>query len=57
MKWIRYQVMGYTIITDPVTEQETRIEAPATIETPWTEEAEAHARQVAIGEVEIYDFA
>lgn len=55
MKMIRYQVMGYTIIYDPVTEQENRHEAPATIETAWSEGAEARARQAALGEVEIYD--
>lgn len=55
MKFIRYQVMGYAIIYDPVTEQENRHEAPATIEQPWSERAEQHARQVALGEVEIFD--
>lgn len=55
MKMIRYQVMGYTIIYDPVTEQENRHEAPATIETAWSEGAEAYAHQVALGEVEIFD--
>lgn len=55
MKFIRYQVMGYTIIYDPVTEQENRHEDPATIEQPWSERAEQHARQVALGDVEIYD--
>ena len=55
MKMIRYQVMGYTLIYDPVTEQENRHEAPATIEAVWSERAEAYARQVALGAVEIYD--
>lgn len=55
MKMMRYQVMGYAIIYDPATEQEHRQEAPATIETVWSEQAEQHARQVALGAVEIYD--
>lgn len=55
MKIIRYQVMGYTIIYDHVTEQENRHEAPATIEQPWSEQAEQYARKVALGDVEIYD--
>lgn len=55
MKRLKYQVMGRTMIFDPTTEQETMHEAPATIETAWSEEAEAHARQVALGEVKIYD--
>lgn len=55
MKMIRYQVMGYAIIYDPATEQKHRQESPATIEQPWSERAEACARQVALGAVEIYD--
>lgn len=55
MKMMRYQVMGYTIIYDPATEQDVRHEAPATIETVWSAQAEARARQVALGAVEIYD--
>ena len=55
MRMIRYQVMGYTIIYDPVTEQEYRQEAPATIEQTWNERAEAYARTVAVGDVETYD--
>ena len=55
MKMMRYQVMGYTIIYDPATEQDVRHEAPATIETVWSAQAEALARQVALGAVEIYD--
>lgn len=55
MKMLRYQVMGYTIIYNVETEQDERHEAPATIEQPWSERAEAYARQVALGDVEIYD--
>lgn len=55
MKMLRYQVMGYTIIYDPETEQDIKHEAPATIEKPWSEQAEASARQVALGDVTIYD--
>lgn len=55
MKMLRYQVMGYTIIYNAETEQDERHEAPATIEQPWSERAEAYARQVALGDVEIYD--
>lgn len=55
MKMLRYQVMGYTLIYDPATEQDVRHEAPATIEKPWSAQAEARARQVALGAVEIYD--
>lgn len=55
MKFIRYQVMGYTIIYNVETEQDERHEAPATIEQPWSERAEQHARQVALGDVEIFD--
>lgn len=55
MKMIRYQVMGSTVIYNAETEQDERHEAPATIEQPWSEQAEQYARQVALGDVEIYD--
>lgn len=55
MKILRYAVIGWQITMDPETMQEKREEMPAIIETAWSEKAEAHARQVAMGDVEIYD--
>lgn len=55
MKWMRYNVMGYLVAINEATGEEIRKEAPAQVETAWSEEAEAHARAVAIGEVTVYD--
>lgn len=55
MKILRYAVMGWQITMNPETMQERREEMPAIIETAWSAEAEAYARQVALGDVEIYD--
>ena len=55
MKILRYAVIGYQITMDPETMQEVREELPAIIETPWSADAEAYARTVAVGEVEIYN--
>lgn len=55
MKRLTYSVMGYLVTVDEETGEEIRKEAPAQVETAWSEEAEAHARSVAIGEVTVYD--
>lgn len=55
MKRMRYNVMGYLVAVNEATGEEIRKEAPAQVETAWSEEAEAHARSVAIGEVTVYD--
>lgn len=55
MKTIRYRVLGYSTVYDPETETEQRKECLATVETAWTEEAEAHARVVAVGDVMVFE--
>lgn len=55
MKKIRYSVAGYVTVYDYELEREVKREAAAVVETSWSEEREERARQIAIGNVEIFE--
>lgn len=55
MQKIKYQVIGFVTVTNEETGEAEQRETLATVEMVLSEEAEAHAREVAVGEVVIYD--